>query len=437
MGIKTHNGDLRLLNTSSQRPRLLVISHVWPFPGTSGQQLRVRYTLEAAIRRFEVDFLTFAPRGRRGEVSKRLMELDCRPIVLESAEAEGPRRLGQSLSTALFILRTGLKKSNYLIGTVELSPRRIRSTVNWGDYEAVLYEYFHAVDSVAWFRKVGVPTILDMHNVLWKSLEQRLGESSMRPRWLTSAAVGRYRRHEESAWDRYDALIAINRREYELVQSRLQPRQELFYAPMGTDLSVWPFCWRPVKPPRIAFYGGLGSLHNEAAAIRCYQRIMPVIWKCLPDAELWLVGSSPSKRIRSMTSDPRVRVTGFVEKVQEVLSTMSLVLCPWFGTYGFRSRIVEVMALGVPVLATPDAVDGMELRSGQGLILVESDQAMASRALELLSTPERLSVQSRIARSEMERLYSLENSYGRLITELHSWLETKRERDGRSEVSAL
>ena len=121
----------------------------------------------------------------------------------------------------------------------------------------------------------------------------------------------------------------------------------------------------------------------------------------------------------------RVNVTGFVEEVQEVLKTMSLVLCPWSGNYGFRSRIVEVMALGVPVVATPAAVDGMELESGRGIVLVESDAAMAEQTLRLLLLPEELKAQSRLARSEMQRLYSLEKTYDRLMAELRNWLPAR------------
>jgi glycosyltransferase involved in cell wall biosynthesis len=140
------------------------------------------------------------------------------------------------------------------------------------------------------------------------------------------------------------------------------------------------------------------------------------------------VGSNPSERLRRLTSDSRVKVTGFVEKVQDVLCTMSLVLCPWSGTYGFRSRIVEVMALGVPMVSTPEAVDGMELESGRGIILANSDDALVERALELLLAPNQLAAQSRLARSEMERLYSLENTYGRLMTELRDWLVERKNR---------
>lgn len=418
-----------------KRMKLLIISHVSPWPGDSGQQLRVRYTLEVAVRAFQVDFLTIAPVGKRKEVEEQLAASGCQPLVLSSRLINGSfSKLRFYIGASLFALRTGMKDSNYQIGKLELCPARIRSAIGPRDYDLVLYEYFHAVDSVSVFRNMGVPVILDMHNVLWKSRKERLNEKAAWPAWLKRASLHRYRRGEETAWDQFDALIAINRSEQDLIQARLRPAQKLFYAPMGTDLSRWPACWEPAKPLRLAYYGGLASPHNEAAALRCYERVMPLIWQRIPDAELWLVGSNPTERLRRLTSDPRVKVTGFVAKVQEVLKTMSLVLCPWAGTYGFRSRIVEVMALGVPVVATPAAVDGMELESGRGIILADSDQKMAENGLRLMLSPNELATQSRLARSEMERLYSLESTYGRLMTELCEWTETRRAGGSKSEI---
>ncbi len=420
------------------RPRALFISHVLPFPGSSGQELRVRYMVEAAARNFEVDFLTFASSAKCLAVEQKLAAMGCHPVVLPSRLEDGSfSKLRVAPAASIFALWTGMKKSNYRIGNVELSPARICSVVKSGEYSAVIYEYFHAVDSVPLFQNAGVPAVLDMHNVLWKARKERLNERAGWPAWLTRASLDRYRRREEFAWDQFDALVSINRSEHDLVRGRLRPGQKLFYAPMGTDLAQWPACWQPANPPRLAYYGGLGSAHNEAAALRCHERIMPAIWRQFPEAELWLVGSNPTGQLRSLTIDPRVKVTGFVEAVQEVLKTMSLVLCPWTGTYGFRSRIVEVMALGVPVVATPAAVDGMELESGRGIVLADSDQAMSEQSLKLLSASDQLAVQSRLARSEMERLYSLENTYGRLVGELKEWLEERKARSQSSDGQKL
>lgn len=407
------------------KPKLLVISHVLPYPGNAGQQQRVAYTLKAARTRFETHFLTYAEPAAVQETSIKLLPFCDQAIVLESAVRGLWGRAANRCSALAFMTWTGLKTSNYTVGFKQFTQPRLLAKLVPQDYDCVLYEYFHASPSASLFREHGVPTVVDTHNVLWKAMEQRLAENHRLPGWFKRFQLTRYRRQEERAWACFDGLIAINREEQEMIRSQLRREQKLFYAPMGSDLSVWPYCWQPAAPPRLAYYGGLGNRHNQTDALRCHDQIMPRVWKQFPDAEFWIVGSNPPASIRQLTVDSRVKVTGFIQNVQEVLKTMSLVLCPWSGTYGFRSRIVETMALGVPVVATPEAVTGMELDSGHGIILERTDDALAGRAVELLGSAEQLAGQSRLARAAMEQLYGLENTYGRFMNELYDWLEKR------------
>jgi glycosyltransferase involved in cell wall biosynthesis len=195
---------------------------------------------------------------------------------------------------------------------------------------------------------------------------------------------------------------------------------------MGTDLTLWPYSWEPAQPPRLAYYGGLASHHNQQGALRCFNHIMPAIWRKFPQAELWLVGSNPPESLRALASDPRIKVTGYIENVQQVLRTMSAVLCPFTGTYGFRSRLIEVMALGVPVVATPDAVYGMELENRKGMMLGQNDGELARQALQLLGDSAFAHEQSRLAREQMTQLFSIENTYERLMHTLYDWLEIRK-----------
>jgi hypothetical protein len=84
------------------------------------------------------------------------------------------------------------------------------------------------------------------------------------------------------------------------------------------------------------------------------------------------------------------------------------------------------MALGVPTVATPDAVAGMELKEGAGLWLGETDAQLALGALELLENSAYAQKQSRAARQQVERLFSLEDTYGRFITDLANWLGARQ-----------
>lgn len=410
------------------RRNLLVISHVLPFPGSAGQQQRVAYTLRAAAREFEVSFLTFAGWRRRKEVIDGLREFSVDPIVLTSrTDRSLAARALQKILAGGYSLATGLRSSNYVIGHLELGQERLRRAIDPSRFDCVLYEYIHASPSVPLFGSARVPSVVDTHNVLWRARDNELRDTRFLPASFKRYQVRRYRRAEERAWRVFDGLIAINRAEQQAISANATAAQEVFYAPMGVDLGRWPYSWKPAAPPRLAYYGGMGSSHNQKAALRCIEQIMPRVWDSVPNAEFWLVGSNPPERLRKIAQPPKLNVTGFVPDAQSVLKSMSIVVCPWEGNYGFRSRVVETMALGIPMVATPEAVDGMELEAGMGILFGRTDSDLSAAILKLLADPVELARQSRVARQEIEKLYSFENTYVRLVEELREWLEARKQ----------
>lgn len=405
---------------STAKPGLLVISHVLPYPRSAGQNQRVHYTLTALRERFRVGFLTFQPPKAIEETRAKLAEWVDEPIVIPSLTAGNRRH--QTIGR-LYVAATGMKRSNYAIGQVEFTADRIANNVDLNRYRIALFEYFHAWKAAAALkrRRPDLLTVLDMHDVLWRSYEQHLDQESRAPRLWRRFALKRYRAAEERSWRAFNGLIAINRQEEAEARAHVGASSRVFYAPMGTDLNLWPYSHQPASPPRLAFYGGMAAPRNQEFARQCAERIMPIVWSRRPETELWIVGNRPPQSIQALAADPRIHVTGFVHEVQPLLGTMTAVLCPWSGTYGFRSRVVEAMALGLPIIANPDAVAGMELEHNAGVRLADDPQGLADHALALLNDPRLAIDEGRRARSKVESLYSLDATYGRLTRELLEW----------------
>lgn len=402
-----------------------MISHVLPFPGSSGQQQRVRYTLAALRKYFHVTFV-FPVRPEDEEEMREALKPYCdEALLLPSAYSDSlAAKVWHRLTAYRFALRTGLRLSNYFLGQVEFSPARLASLLPLERFDCALFEYWHATEAARMFAARGIRCVLDMHNILWQSYKSDLAFVRNVPAFWKRRAVGKYKRLEEAAWKQYSGIIAINREEWSYVRPRLAEGAGLFYTPMGVDLAQWPYCWSPVQPPRFAYYGGFRGYHNRVGALKCAQEIMPEVWRKCPQAELWLVGSNPPESLQMLSADPRIQVTGFVESVPEVLSNVLAVLCPWSGTYGFRSRLIEVMALGVPVVTSPDALAGVEFTNGKGVLSAESTGEFAAQALRLLEDPDFAARQSRHAREQIETLYSFENTYGALASDLYQWFQS-------------
>ncbi|MCM3874274.1 MAG: glycosyltransferase family 4 protein [Pyrinomonadaceae bacterium] len=413
----------------THRPRLLVLSHVLPFPRNSGQQQRVFYTLQSARKAFHVTFATYVTDGKHEETEAQLLALCDDAVLLPAHCSRGAvSKVRHNITSRVYALGTGLRPSNYSIGEVEFSPPRIASTFSESSFDCVLYEYWHAVNSVEVFQTKKTPCVLDMHNILWHSYAEQLG-TKWTPSWWNRWATKRYAVREEQAWRQFDGVIAINREEQAYAQLNVPVMTKVFYAPMGTDLTLWPYSWDPTEPKRVGYYGALGSPYNQQAALKCYTEIMPKIWQEFPDAELWLVGSNPSKSLQDLAADSRVKLTGYVETVQPILRTMSAVVCPWSGTFGFRSRFVEVLALGVPLVTSPDAVSGMELKDGTGVLLRGDVEGLVAGILSLMKDAPFASQQSQLAREQAVRLYSIENTYDKLIADLGTWLDWRKRGD--------
>jgi polysaccharide biosynthesis protein PslH len=401
--------------------RILVVSHVLPFPGSAGQRQRVGLTLQALRQEFHVTFATSVPVEEVGETSVALEDWCDEAIVApEILPASGLASLMRKVAMAAYCVRTGLRPSNYVLSQVEFTPARLCELIGDREFDCVLLEYWHATDSMKSFRDRGIPVVLDTHNILWQAYRADLDRKQWIPAWWKRRAVALYRSAEEEAWRQFDGLIGINRQEH-LYMQLAAPSVRHFYTPMGVDVEHrWRYRWQP-EGLRLCCYGGFGSGHNAASALQCAQKIMPLVWDQFPSAELWIVGSNPPLFLQALQADPRIRVTGFVDEVQPLLGSMRLMLCPWKGTYGFRSRLVELMAVGVPVVANPDAVDGMEMEHGQGVLLADDDRGLAEHALQLLSDGEFAAEQSKRARALVAACYGYQATYGALSRELGEW----------------
>ncbi|MBZ2179174.1 MAG: glycosyltransferase family 4 protein [Acidobacteriota bacterium] len=409
--------------------RILVVSHVLPYPASAGQRQRVGLTLQGLREAFHVTFLTTVAPDEVRPTREALAAWCDEAIVASYAEgAAGLSGWWRRLATAFYCIWTGLRASNYFLERVAFPAGRWEELLGEREFDCVLLEYWHAAASMQYFRDRGIPVVLDTHNVLWQAYRADLDRRRWIPAWWKRRAVALYREAEEEAWRQFDGLIAINREEH-LAMRRAAPRVRHFYTPMGVDVvNRWCYRWRP-EGLRICCYGGFGSAHNTASALRCARQIMPMVWRRLPHAELWLVGSQPPAALRALETDARIRVTGFVDEVQPLLGSMQLVLCPWKGTYGFRSRLVEVMAVGVPVVANPDAVDGMEMAHEQGILLGDDDTALALHALRLLTDRPFAAQQSERARALVAARYGFEATYGALSRELSQWVSAHPSRD--------
>jgi polysaccharide biosynthesis protein PslH len=130
--------------------------------------------------------------------------------------------------------------------------------------------------------------------------------------------------------------------------------------------------------------------------------VFPRVWAALPDARLALVGAGLERPV----DDPRVETLGFVEDLGAAYATASCALVPLLQGGGTPLKLIEALAYGLPVIATPRAVAGLDVRDGEHCLIADTAAGFAAAITTVLreGAPEL----ARLGRTLVTERYSIE-----------------------------
>jgi glycosyltransferase involved in cell wall biosynthesis len=142
--------------------------------------------------------------------------------------------------------------------------------------------------------------------------------------------------------------------------------------------------------PSLVFTGTLGYPPNADAVRHFCRDVLPTIRRERPDVRLEIVGDGASRELVSTCGvAPGVEFLGFVPDVFDVLRRATLFVCPMRQGTGIKVKLLEAMACGLPVVASPIAVEGMpDARDGVHLRVARSAEDFARAVVTLLGDKE-------------------------------------------------
>ncbi len=132
----------------------------------------------------------------------------------------------------------------------------------------------------------------------------------------------------------------------------------------------------------ILFIGGFDHPPNTDAALYLVNEILPLVKKDLGEIKTYIIGSNPTAQVLGLASDS-VIVTGFVQDISGYFDKVRLSVAPLRYGAGVKGKVNMSMSFGVPVVATPIAVEGMHLTRGHDVIIGDSAEKLSEGIVEL------------------------------------------------------
>jgi glycosyltransferase involved in cell wall biosynthesis len=132
----------------------------------------------------------------------------------------------------------------------------------------------------------------------------------------------------------------------------------------------------------IVFVGGYQHPPNVDAVKYFAEEVMPMLRQKLPGIRFYAVGSKPPPDILALASED-VIITGFVEELNPLLDRMRVSVAPLRYGAGIKGKIGTAMAVGLPVVATSLAAEGMSLTDGENILVADGAEALADTLVRI------------------------------------------------------
>lgn len=186
-----------------------------------------------------------------------------------------------------------------------------------------------------------------------------------------------------------------------------------FFSPTGNDYD----------PDEICFVGRMDYYPNQECMDEFCRKVWPLVLARRASMKLSIVGADPSPAMRRLGELPNVTVTGSVPDVRPYVRRSAAMVAPLNIARGTQNKILEGMAMGVPVVTSSVAAGGVDAVAGEHFHVADRPADVAEALIALASDPGRRNALGRAGRERVLSHHAWASSMRRLDTIIERRLE--------------
>ncbi len=252
----------------------------------------------------------------------------------------------------------------------------------------------------------------DMDSQKWREYSRHKPFPLSAGYWLEAVKL---ERTERLLSDKFDLCTCTTRAEMETLAELGVTRPSAWF-PNGVDAEFFrPDSAGAYDPDLVTFVGRMDYFPNQQGVIKFCTEVLPELQRRRPGTRFEVVGADPPNEIRELAKLPGVTVTGSVPDVRPFVTRAALTIAPLEIARGTQNKILESMAMGVPVVCSQQASGGVDVVVGEHVLSYRTREQLLESVLSILESP---ALRRRL--SEAGRARVLSN---------HSWPSSMRRLD--------
>lgn len=383
---------------------VLVVSPHMPWPLISGSKIHLFHDIKYISKDNQVDIVCNVKKDMEKEGLSEIKEM-CGEVYTNKMKSKNKY---ESVVKSIF--------SNDTYRSIKFESKGMSKTISSAlkrkEYDLVWFHYLNTFNYIDLNSLGDEFVIFDQHNadeLVWSGY---LNEEWKILRPLFRNEIRKVRSLRKKVLEYVDVVLSVSQREKLFMEKVVPKDTSVILEPNGVNIEYFnpknKYLNEKVDSKVVLFCGSMDKRRNTKAVKYFYDEIFPKILRGVENVMFYIVGRKPSKKVRNLGSDEKVKVTGAVDDVRPYYEMASVSVIPFRHGGGAKLKVFESMAMKTPVVSTPVGSQGVDARDGHEICIEETPIAFAKRVIDILDCSNRYS--------------TLRKNAKKLVVDKYSWM---------------
>ena len=252
-----------------------------------------------------------------------------------------------------------------------------------------------------YIRHKNLPKTLDYQDIFSYGMKRRANIASPVTRPVFNMEYRRLRRYEAAIFDDFNVKTIISEPDRALFPH--EKRDEILIIPNGVDHDYFKPQNRE-KQYDLVFTGNMSYPPNVNAVEYLADEIMPIVWKTLPEAKLYIAGATPDPKVKRTASE-RIIISGWLDDIRDAYAQSRVFIAPMRIGTGLQNKLLEAMSMRLPAITSPLANASLGAKPNEEILIGSNAEEMANNIITLLSDTQKAEQMAKAGYDFTNRVY--------------------------------
>ncbi len=357
--------------------KILFIANRFPYPPFRGDKLKIFNLATQLSKKHELHLITFA------ESNKDFDYIDDLKAIFKTIEVVKLPKWKSVLNVGIGLLGNLPLQVNYFKSTK--FEKALSKILDNDKFDAVHVQHLRMAQYA--IRKKDLKRILDLPDAFSLYWQRRKNiNRNIFVKLLDAIESRRVYRYEKFILNQFNLNLVCSEEDRKFLIKE-HGNENIKVLPNGVDTQKF----RPLNHDyshanTLLFTGNMDYAPNVDSVVYFAEEIFPLIKKEHPHVKFIIAGQRPIDKVLALANTDDIEVTGFIPELQTMYNAASIVVAPLRFGAGTQNKVLEAMAMGIPVVCSNIGFEGLGIVDGEGAFMRTDTIGFVEKVNQLLSS---------------------------------------------------